>query len=405
MTRRHAGRGQALSARLRALSVVCSLALSSSASSAHDANRVHTLIVGRGSALAACDGLNASNDNRARGRFPLNPELAFRVRLPGGSGQAPASDAAGDLIIAHVEPRLSKLDAKGRTLWSERLPSEASCAPVLTSDGSILIVTRDGDALLFSSAGRLEKRRALPVADPRRHTLAIPTASGGALVACGSDLLQLDREAQIVRQTSGKGNISALAESSAGLVAVGENGSVELGRASGDFTLAGSFGGAVPEGAAVQAGKVLAVVDAHRWLSLDLSTGQVVTLASDAALAFSGPAAVLETGGAALVADSGFVSLRARDGAETQRVLISAARQAVDPALRNLRPARLIGDSAGAVAVVQSGNDALVLGPDGNAVRLDGTSCLDPFRPTPTPSGLVFSCRSGQLFGVSGKAP
>ena len=65
----------------------------------------------------------------------------------------------------------------------------------------------------------------------------------------------------------------------------------------------------------------------------------------------------------------------------------------------------MVSDPRGAIAAVQSGNDALVLRAGGSALRLDDTSCLDPFRPTPTPDGIVFACRSGQLFGVSDKAP
>jgi hypothetical protein len=106
-----------------------------------------------------------------------------------------------------------------------------------------------------------------------------------------------------------------------------------------------------------------------------------------------------------LVADGGFVSVRAKDGAESARVALSAAGQGFDPASRGLRAALLVSDQQGAIAAVRGGTDALVLGASGSALRIDETSCLDPFRPTPTPRGLVFACRSGQLFGVSEKAP
>jgi hypothetical protein len=86
------------------------------------------------------------------------------------------------------------------------------------------------------------------------------------------------------------------------------------------------------------------------------------------------------------------------------RVAISAAGVGFDLA-RSLRGTRLISDDDGALAAVQPGNDALLLAADGRAVRLDGTSCIDPFRPTPTTQGIVLTCRSGQLFGVSGKGP
>lgn len=387
----------------QAIGLACALALAESPSAAHDANRVHTLLVGRGSGLATCEGLDASNDNRARIAFPSNLELTFRVRLPGGIGQPPASDARGNLIVAHSEPRLSKLDVNGQTLWTERLPSEASSAPVLTSDGSILIVTADAQALLFSAAGKLKNRCGLPVADPRRHTLAIPTSSAGALLASGHDLLELDHTGQIVRQWRASANITALAEAGSDLVAIGDNGSVERARATGDFELVGSFSGVVRDGAALAPGTVLAIVDAHKWLALDLLTGRVRVLTTDPALELSGPLALFEAGGAALVGDGGFVSLRGQDGGETLRVALSAAGQTPDPSQQNLRTARVITDAAGAVAAVQSGKDALLQARDGRTLRFSGTSCLDPFRPTPTPGGLVFTCRSGQVFGVTDK--
>ena len=241
--------------------------------------------------------------------------------------------------------------------------------------------------------------------DPRRRTLVIPTSSGGALIASGAEVLQLDHRAELVRALRAKGNVSALVEAGPDLVAVGESGTVELARASGEFELIGSFGGLVPDGAAVQAGKLLAIVDGQRWLALDLSTGQAVTLASDTSLALHGPAALFENRGAALFAEGGLISVRSPDGVETTRVSLSAAGQSFDPSQRALPPARLISDRVGSIVAVQSGNDALVLGQDGSTLRLDSTSCLDPFRATPTANGFVLTCRSGQIFAVSERAP
>jgi len=379
------------------------LALLSTPSSARDAQRMQRVVVGPSSALAACEGLDASNGNRARSHFPVAPEVVFSTRLTGGIGQAPASDAHGNLLVVHAEPRLSKLDTKGRTLWSERLASEASSTPVLTSAGALLIVTRDGEALFYSSAGKLQAKRTLPLSDPKRRSLAIPTGNGGVLVASGSDLLELDERGAIVRQLRASGILSTIAEYNAALVLVSDNGNVQIARTTGDLQAIGSLGGNVPEGAAVSAGKVFAIVDTHKWVTLDLTTGQVVTLANEPNLALSGPVALLDTPSAALVADGGFVSLRSKDGIESARVALSAGSQSFDPAQRSLRAALVVSDQRGAIAAVRTGNDALVLR-GGNAVRLDETSCLDPFRPTPTPNGIVFACRSGQLFFVTDKA-
>lgn len=377
--------------------------LVSESSNARDSARVQRVFVGN-SALAACEGLDATNSNRARRAFPTRPEVVLRARVAGGIGQAPVSDAYGNLFIVHAEPRVSKLDAKGRTLWSERLTSEASAAPVLTSSNSLLIVTRDGEALLYSSTGKLRAKHALPFSDPKRRALAIPTEQGGALLASGSELIELDERGQVVRQLRASANLSAIGIADATLIAVAQNGSVQVARATGDFETVGNFAGSVTEGAAVVRGKVLAVVDGHRWSALDVESGRVATLVNETALTLSGPPAVLEAPAAALIADGGFVSVRAKDGTERARVATSAASLGFDPAQRGLRAALVIGDPRGAIAAVRGGNDVLLLSPDGNALRLDDTSCLDPFRPTPTASGLLFACRSGQLFGVSDRA-
>lgn len=378
--------------------IVLSLACSGSAR-AEDSNRVGHFVVGPSTALASSESLNAAGTQRTPARFPKAPEVRGRARIAGGIGQPPTSDAAGNLFIAHGEPRLSKLDPSGRSLWSVRLPSEAFSAPVLLGNGNVLLITREGDALIHSNAGALLVRRALPLSDARRRFLAIPTSTGGAWVANGRDVLELDERAGVVRRLQARGALSALLEADSAWLAIGEAGSVERARGSGDFELVAELGGNTPDGAAVQGDRLYALLDGHRLLSLALRTGQSSTLVSDPALALSGPLALLPRAAVAFVADGGFVSLRAADGSETLRVALNAG-QGFEPALRGLRPALVITDDSGSVVAVRSGNDALVIGDAGSSTRLDGTACLDPFRATPAPHGFVLACRSGQLFFV-----
>ena len=367
---------------------------------AEDGNHVARFVVGANAALASSESLNAAGTQRTSVRFPKAPEVRARTRIAGGIGQAPTSDAAGNLFIAHAEPRLSKLDSSGRSLWSVRLPSEAFSAPVLLADGGVLLITREGEALIHSSAGALVARRALPLGDARRRFLAIPSSSSGAWVANGRDVLELDGRARVVRRLRARGALSALLEAGSAWLAIGESGSVELARASGDFELVAELGGNAPDGAAVRGGHLFALVDGHRLLALDLSKGQSSTLVSEPSLALTGPLALLPRSAVAFVADGGFVSLRAADGSESLRVPLSSG-QGFEPALRGLRPALLITDDSGSIAAVRSGNDALVIGDGGASTRLEGTACLDPFRATPAPHGLVLACRSGQLFFVA----
>ena len=400
------GRGRrGLPARRRAVAVTIAVALGASTSSALDANRVHTFVLGRGTAFAAAEGLNASNDNRAPLRLPGHVALTLRARIPGGIGQAPVSDEAGALFIVHGEPRLSKLDAKARIQWSQRLPSEASCSPVLLSGGSLLVLTRNAQALLVLADGRPQRTVTLDLADPRKRTVAIPTANGGALLASGRDLIQLDANAEILRQSRLGSSVSSLAEAGSDAIAILENGTVEVAHAAGDFERVGSFSGTVPDGAAVDGRQVVALVDSHKLQRLDRVSGALLTLVEEPSVGLSGPLALLGAGGSAWVIEGGFVSVRNRSGAEILRVPVGMPGQTSDPALRGVPPARLIADDAGAIAAVRGGTDAVVVSANGAIERLDGTACLEPFRPTPTRSGLVLSCRSGQLFVVGGSAP
>ena len=245
----------------------------------------------------------------------------------------------------------------------------------------------------------------MPFAELRQRTLAIPTANGGALVASGPEIVELAATGEVTRQTRTLANVTALAQAATDLLAICENGALALAHPTGDFEVIGNLGGAAPEGGALQNGKVYAVVDGHKLVAFDLTRASVVVLASDPTVTFTGPPMLFENESSVMIADGGFLSLRAPSGSETLRASIAEASRAFDPALRALRPALAVADAGGAVAAARSDSDALILAPDGKAQRLDNTSCLDPFRPTPTQGGVVFACRSGQLFFVSDKAP
>jgi hypothetical protein len=376
----------------------------SASSEAPRTSRVQHFVVGASPGFASGEWLDAHNSSRSRVRLPRAPTINFRLRLTGGIGQAPASDSDGNLIVVQGEPRVTKLDARGKTLWSERLRAEASGAPVITSSGSILIVTRSANALLFDPFGRLLFDRPLALSEPRHRTLTIALTNGGALVASGRELLELTSAAQIARQSHLPANVVSVAEWGAQLLAVCDTGALALAHATGGFEPIGSLGGSV-EGAALEGDSLNAVVDAHRLVAFDLRTHQIRLLAADPTLELAGVPALFSDRGSAVVADGGFLSFRSSSGAERQRLSLGEPGRAVDPTTRALHPALLIVDPAGGVATTRSGSDALLFQPDGSSRRLEGTTCLDPWRPTPGRDGVFLTCRSGQIFGVSEGPP
>jgi hypothetical protein len=266
-------------------------------------------------------------------------------------------------------------------------------------------LTHDAEALLLSPSGKSLGKSILPLGEPRHRTLAIPTSNGGALVASGTSIVELDQAGELTRQSHTLANITGIAQSGSDLLAICEDGAVSVARATGDFEVLGNLGGAAPEGGSIQDGKIFAVVDAHKLVAFDVARGGAITLASDPAVGLNGPPVLFENQSSVVVADGGFLSVHAASGSEILRVSIAEASRAFDPATRALRPALLIGDAGGAVAAARSGSDALILTADGKTLRLENTNCLDPFRPTPTGRAVVFACRSGQLFGVSDRAP
>ena len=75
------------------------------------------------------------------------------------------------------------------------------------------------------------------------------------------------------------------------------------------------------------------------------------------------------------------------------------------PGLGSEASVALLGDAKGAMLVATGGLDLRLVDATGDVVEIPGTACPDPLRPTPLAKGLVVaSCRSGLLFGISGRA-
>lgn len=388
----------------RAALIASALACLPGTSAAESARVAHTLVIGEMVTSASGEGLDSGSSGTVHEHFPRAPVVSFRTRLAGGIAEPPASDAAGNLIVAHAEPRVSKLSPEGHELWSQRLEAEPAAPPIITRNGTIAIITQKGDSVALTETGAELATHPLPLSDPRRRARAIPLAHGGLAVASGSEIVELGATGEVLRQGHAKSTVVALVQSGASLLAVADSGGISEARPSGDFELIGRFGGAVTEGAAERNGVLVAIVDGHKLVAFELASHATRVLASDFAVSWSGAPIAFERGGFALVADGGFVSTYAASGAELARVSLLENR-GFDPTLRSLRPARLVGDSESAIIAVRPASDAFLLAADGHAQRLEDTACLDPFRPTPTAHGLALSCRSGQLFMVSDKAP
>jgi hypothetical protein len=105
---------------------------------------------------------------------------------------------------------------------------------------------------------------------------------------------------------------------------------------------------------------------------------------------------VLSNGDLRVVASNLVVALDGR-GHEAFRV--------TGPSASGEATVTLIGDQKGAMLVATGGLDLRLVGATGDVQEIPGTACPDPLRATPLSKTLVVaSCRSGLLFGISGRA-
>ncbi|HEY4156629.1 MAG TPA: PQQ-binding-like beta-propeller repeat protein [Polyangiaceae bacterium] len=366
-----------------------------------DPSTAHTFVVGSSPALAACAQVDASSSRRSPSLLPTHPIVSGALRLGRGIRQAPASDSSGNLLIAFDDGRLSEIDQQGHSKWSAAADAEIVSAPIITSNGSRIVVTQNGEVHAFDEHGLTRCRHALPGVDTQRETLAIPTPAGGVLLANNAHLLVLNASCELERDTHTTDRVVSILASARALIAVLADGSVLRAAAIGGFERVAHLGGKF-EGAALRDGELLALADRHTLVSLDLASRTRRTLAVESGLTLRGSPLLLADGGTLLVTDDELLSVRDADGRETARIPLAAGNRT----LQRPRAPSLIVDAHGTVLSVQPGQPAISVSSDGKLTPIEAATCGEPFPPVPLGAGRVaIACRSGQLFYLAEKAP
>lgn len=336
-----------------------------------------------------------------RSSLPENPRPFFQAKLAAPIVQPPVADSRGRLVIAHGTGKLSQLDDKGRLEWSVRLgPDSEASAPAIARDETRWIITQAGEAVGFGPRGNELYRESVPGLLEAREVALVPLSTGGLALASARQLAELDRRGHLRWLASTPQAVAAVLEHHGALLGVGKGGLVLRRNAEGHWVELADFGAHVSVAAlAPDERHVLAIVEHHTLVELELVTGRRRTIFSEP-LASLSSLAIGPRGELRLLADGRLIGLT-ETGKELFRAPVSTSTWAVI----GEAPLPLV-DETGLTALNLPDTGLVIVKSDGEQRPVSGTACTEPLRPTPLGARrLALSCRSGLVLGLSDQAP
>lgn len=388
------------------------LATTFAAADAIDPTLPRTIVVGPPRGFAPAERVDARRTGRTPSALPSAPVELWRRNLSGGLGVAPVVDANGEVIAALTTPEVVRLSSDGRELWRTRIGiSPAFAPPVLTSDGTVVMLTAAGSAVALRPTGAV--RYAVPLglrAARDSDATALALDQGGLVVAAGRTLLELDADGAVrARAMLDERVHGGLVAGSDGTLITTETGAVYSWRPPGSPRKLGSFTGVARGGAALaDARTLLAVVDGKALVALDLVTGRShVRASAPAGVSFDGPPTVGHSGLALVSGTSGL--LLGVDPADGERIRVALERSAVLPDAG--APASLFGavdarsgppllvDAAGRVAFARPGGRCGLVRADAAVVLVAERVCGTPIALQPAGERrMLLACRDGVVW-------
>jgi len=326
--------------------------------------------------------------------LPKEPAVAWQTRVLEPLLGAPVADGT-QFVIAHASGLVVELDAKGRARSTVRAGSSLAFGPLLFASRRRLVVTGDAEAVVLLPSGRIESKQKLSFRELDSNATAVAMSDGGVLLGGGARFARLGPTGALTARGSVRESLRAVFEWR-GLGVLVERGGrlLGLGYAGDPYELA-NLGRSV-RAAELRGDRLLALVGDRELVELDLETRAVRTLWAEPPLVPRDLFA-LPNGDVRIVASSNLLVALDATGHEAFRV--------VQPGLGSEATITLLGDARGAMVVATDGLDLRLVGDGGDVVEIPGTACPDPLRPTALANGLVVaSCRSGLLFGISGRA-
>ncbi len=412
-----------------------------------DPSMPRTLLVGAPRGAAPSERLDAQRSGRSRTLLPSAPLHRWEHHLTSGIELSPVVDERGNILVVGTTPDVIKLDPEGKELWRVRFGTSAAVVPpVLTSDGTLVVVTASGQAVGVTPSGTLRFVSALGVRGRDADTPPLALDDGGVIIAAGGALVEIDRDGVVRARTALEIKPGTADTRVAGALVQGpiteagkrsalfttESGSVFAWRPPAAPRKLGNLGGFPRRGAVVTGARTLtAVVDSRRIVDFDLPTGVTHVRFNSGTLAqIDGPVTIAPDGVLLAATLSGLLVGVDAAGNETIRIALEKPPVAPPPLPGptagpptggagifggqvgggvgsgffgipvEIKPSpALIIDREGRIAFVRAAGRAGVITPKGAVVLASERVCSNPIAALPAgEKRLLIACRDGGLW-------
>jgi hypothetical protein len=401
-----------------------------------------TLVVGPPRGAAPCERLDAQRSGRARTRFPSAPLHRWDHHISGGLELAPVVDAQDNVLVVGTTPDVIKLDPEGKELWRLRFGASTAVASlVLTSDGTLVILTAAGQAVGVTPSGAIRFATPLGIRGRDADTPPLALDDGGVLIAAGGALVEIDRDGAVRARTALENKPGSADTRVTGALVRGpvtdagplgalfltESGSVFAWRPPASPRRLGNLGGFPRRGGVVTGPRTLtAIVDGRRVVDFDLPTGVThVRVNSGLGVQLDGPVTMGPDG--LLFAATQLGLLLGVDAAGNEMIRIALEKPPPTPPVGAALPpvvgrgGSLLGGSVGSgffgapvdikpsppllmdpegrIAFVRDTGRAGVINPKGTLVLVSERVCSSPLAVLPAgEKRLLIACRDGGLW-------
>lgn len=372
-----------------------------------DASMPRTVIVGAPRGPAPSERIDAHRSGRSSTKLPLPAVERWRRHLGGNIDVLPVVDESGRTWTALTIPEVVAVNAEGKETLRVRLgTSSAITPPVLTSDGSVVVVTTNGAAVAISREGRI--KFATPLGLRGRDLDVAPLArADGSVVFGGRALVEVDASGTVRSRASlPEKAVGALLEGPDGVLATTDSGSVYSFHPPNLPRKVGSFGGPVRRGAVLEGKRtLLAVVGGKTVVGLDALTGLTYTRIGDMSLgSLDEPIVLHPRGHVVLTYASGRLFTVDSTGTERMRALLDKGPADQIPAAffgtGDIRPSPpVVVDDSGNIAFVRQSGRVGIVRPDGTVSVTSERLCNNPIGLQPAGDRkLIVACRDGTIW-------
>ena len=405
-----AGNARGTSRRASGAAAIVVLALDGAASGApspaRDPTAPHRIALGPPAGLWPMQRGDGARTGLSRAPFPLHPAVARRIPLYTDLAAPPVVDDRERLVLATKDGKLVEILPSGEVSLSLSLDAPAILGPVLESDGTRFVLTRDGTAVGISSDGGLAFET--PLRMPRATAVAEPLATrdGAVVAALGARAMKIGADGEVRGEADLDETIVALTEDPATLYLATDTGRVFAWNPPASPHLVGNLGGKPTSEVVVLArGRLLAAVRGATLVELTVPDGARTALASLAPDVVIDTPARMPSGELRFTTRSGWLLGYAGNREVFRHSTTPPATLPVFTYPDAMLP--VLVDPSGAVAFVSNAATVGVVSPSGEVNSTVLSDCGPPGALVPAgPRRLAAFCRSGFIaFVEEAKTP